>query len=149
MAVVGVAVHAHASVDNPRVDQSRKCGGQKFTQGCFVVGRYDAVGGVGGHLAPRTVISNLHHTVAIDRKSVVAARCYVCAENGKTLRRKQLGLRRLQVKHWLPGRMEKLLGERQQIRRPRANGHDDEISSDSLSIIERDAVHTMVSLVEV
>src|SRR6266550_6497762 len=112
MSIVRVAVHAHTRVENRRVSQGRKRRGQKFAQFFFVLGSHHALGGVGRHLASSTVISNLHHAVAIDRKSVVAGCCNVCPENRKTLRRKQLRLRRLQVKNWLPSRSEKLFGKR-------------------------------------
>src|SRR5262249_36344577 len=112
MPIVRVAVHAHTRVDNRRIGERGKGRGQKSAQVLFLVGRHYALAGVRRHLASRTVISNLYHAVAIDRKSVVAGCRNVCAENRKTLRRKQLWLRRLQVKHWLPGCAEKLPGKR-------------------------------------
>src|SRR5215469_1313282 len=77
------------------------------------------------------MICNLNYAVAIDRKSVVARCRNVCAENGKTLRRKQVRLRRLQVKHWLPRCAEKVPGKRQHIWRPRTDCHDDEITREA------------------
>src|SRR5882724_10669308 len=121
MSIVRVAVHTHTRVDNRRIGERGEGRGQKFVQVLFVLGSHHTLWGVRRHLASSTVIGNLYHAVAIDRKSVVAGCCNVRAENRKTLRRKQLRLRRLQVKNWLPSRAEKLFGKRQQVRRPRAN----------------------------
>src|SRR4030095_59464 len=97
----------------------------------FVVARYYAIRGVGRHLASSAVIRNFHHAIAIDRESIVASCRDVCAENWKTLRCKQLRLRKSQAKHWLSGRAEEIPGKRQQVRRPRANRHHDEISGET------------------
>ena len=52
------------------------------------------------------------------------------------------------MKHWLPGRAEKFFGKRQQVRRPRANRHHDEVGGDSLSIIEHDAVYAIAPFIQ-
>src|SRR5262249_43978801 len=127
MSIVRVAVHAHSRVDNRRIGKRGKGRSQKFAQTLFVFRGHHPLGGLGRHLPSRTVISNFHYAIAINRKSVVAGRGNVCAENRKTLRRKQLGLRRPQGKHWLPSRAEKCAGKGQQVRCPRADRHHDEI----------------------
>src|SRR5262249_31677565 len=99
-------------------------------------------------LASGTVVCNFHHAIAIDWKSVVAGCCNVSAEDRKTFRLKRLRLGRPQVKHWLPGRAEKVPGKRQQVRGPRANRYHNEMRGDSLPIAERDAAHDIAAFVQ-
>src|SRR5256885_1176593 len=60
MSIVRVAVHAHTRVDNRRIGERGEGRGQKFTQVLFVLDSHNALGGIGRHLASRTVIGNLH-----------------------------------------------------------------------------------------
>ena len=94
------------------------------------------------------MICDLHEAIAIDWKSVVTGGCNVRAENRKTLRREQVRLLGLQVKDGLPAGTEEFFCKRQQIRSPRAHRHHDNVTGDSLSVIEHDSFHATVVVVQ-
>ena len=47
------------------------------------------------------------------------------------------------MKHRLPGGAKEFFRERQQIWRPRADGHDNEIARNSFAIVQHDPFHAI------
>src|SRR6266487_3942226 len=107
-----------------------------------------ALGRFGRHLASRPVVRDLHNPFTIERESVVARRRNVRAKDGETLRCKEIGPRRFQVENRLAGGAKKLFRERQQIRRPRADGHYNTIALDALSVVEDDSLNAVIVFVQ-
>src|SRR6266480_2171327 len=96
---------------------------------------HSAFGRFRRHLPPMAMICDLYHAIAIDWKPVITGRGNVRAEHRKTFRCEELGLTGLQVKNRLAAGTKEVFCERQQIRRPRAHGHYDDVTDDSVSTI--------------
>src|SRR5262245_12820705 len=94
------------------------------------------------------MVCDLHDTITIVWKSVIARRRDVRAKDRETLRCKEIKSRRFQVEHWLAGGAKELFRERQQIRRPGADRHHNAITRDALSIVEHDSLNAMIAFVQ-
>src|SRR5438094_4350364 len=94
------------------------------------------------------MVCDLHDTITIERKLIIARRRNIRAKYRETFRCKEIRSRRFQVEHRLPTGAEELFRERQQIRRPRADRHHNAIGSDALSVVENDSLDAVITFIQ-
>src|SRR5438309_10356962 len=148
MAVARVAVKTNPLVDNRRVSERGKCRRQELAQIFFFLQSNCALGRFRRHFPPRPVICDFHDALAAKRKAIIARCRNIRAENRKTLRCKKLRLDRLEMKNRLPGCAKKFPREGQNVRRPCADCHYDQVAPDSLSVIEENTLHTSIAFIQ-
>src|SRR5262249_4839010 len=120
----------------------------KAAQVLCLLGGDRALGRFGGHFASGPVVCDLHDTVTIEWKSIIARRRDIRAKDRETLRCKEIRSRRFQVEHRLAAGAKELFREGQQIRSPRADRHHKAIARDALSIVEQDSLNAMIAFVQ-
>src|SRR5207253_4328011 len=69
-------------------------------------------------------------------------------KNRKTLRQEEVSLARFQMKYRMSGRAKKAFRERQEIRCPRADGHDHSIPRHESAIVQHDTSHSAIMFVQ-
>src|SRR5262245_32671378 len=94
------------------------------------------------------MVCDLHDTITIVWKSVIARRRDVRGTSRETIRCNELTSRRFQMEHLLAGGAKELFRERQQIRRPGADRHHNAIACDALSIVEHDSLNAIIAFVQ-
>src|SRR5438552_12373572 len=148
MSVARVAVQANPLIANQRVSEGGKCPRQKLAQIFFFLRGNCALGRFWRHFPARPVIRNFHDAVTTEGKAVIARCRHVRPEHWKTLRCKKFGLPGFEMKNRLPGCAEKFPREGQNVRRPCANCHYDQVARNSLSIIEENTLHTPIAFIQ-
>src|SRR6202035_3846798 len=95
------------------------------------------------------MVSDLYHAVAVYREAVIAGGGNVIRENGKAFRRIEFRIVRPEMKDRLAGRVQKIPRKRQEIRRPCADGHNDDIAGKPVSILQHYSSHAAVPFIQI
>src|SRR5438270_14038890 len=125
MAVMRVAVKTNPGINNGRIDQRGKSPRQKFAQTFFVCGSYLPLIRIRGRFAPRSVIGYFDDPFPAEGKAIIARRRNIGAKNRKQVRREETWILWFEMKDRMAGRTKEIAGKREEMRRPRAHGHDD------------------------
>src|SRR4029077_20001556 len=148
MSIVRIAVQTDPCVNNWCLCERGKCPRQKIAQIFFFLRSNCTFGRFRRHFPARPVICDFHDALATERKAIITGCRNIRAEDRKTLRCKKFWLAGFEMKNRLPGGAKKFPREGQNVRRPCADSHYDQVGPDSLSIIEENTFHTSIAFIQ-
>src|SRR5690348_2528666 len=134
MSVMRVAIQTDPRENDRSVSQSRKGCRSEASHCFFLAVRHHSLRRTRMHLSAGPMIRNFHDSIAVDRKTVVTGSRDVRAKHRKTFGAERMRISWFEMKNGVTGRSEEVASKRKQIRRPRAGGHDHNVSRNHIAV---------------